>query len=424
MEKIKKLPNISFTVKHDICTGCGICQDACPSKAISIQVVKGNFRPKVNELACKNYSGCHRCYDACPGVGVNLDNVSTTCFTDKEILKDEFVGLYLKCFTGHSNDFDIRYHCASGGMVSQFLIWLLEHNKIDGAVVTAFDRYSPLMVRTFIATTREEVLAAKSSKYAPVTMNHAIQDIKAAQGTRFVVVGLPCHIEGFRKYENLDKRFKEKITGYFAIYCSSGRSFFLTEHVLKKRHIDISKIDSFAYRDNGCLGNMVVKGDDIFHEERFQDYYQPLRSFFVPPRCTMCIDHYGELGDVCFGDIHIAPYIDDKIGVNSIVVRNRVFLDWLYEAKQDGTISLDEISVDVLNKSQVMAHVKKYRNSFFIGFNRLVGRVVPHYDSLRKDGKCFCYLVSFIHTSLQQVIGRHKSLWFLIDLLKGKGAKR
>lgn len=421
---MKNIPNIQFTTKHDICTGCGVCEGACPSHAISMQVKNGNFRPVVNAALCKNSKGCHRCYDSCPGVGVDLQDLASRTFVDKDIQKDKFVGLFLKCFTGHSNEYDIRYHCASGGMVSQFIIWLLEHGKIDGAIVTAFDKNAPLMVRSYIATTREEVLSAKSSKYAPVTLNHAIQDIKNAKGTRYIIVGVPCHIEGFRKYEQMDRKFKEKILGYFAIYCSSGRSFYLTEHVFRERNIDKKKITYFAYRDNGCLGNMVVKVDDISYEERFQDYYQPLRSFFVPRRCTMCIDHYGELGDVSFGDIHIDPYINDTIGVNSLVVRNQLFLGWLYEAKQDGTISLDEIPVELLNKSQVMARVKKYRNSAFVRLNKMLGKVVPLYDVLPKGGNELKWFVAYIHTSIQQTIGKHKYLWFLIKILKGKSAKR
>lgn len=60
-----------------------------------------------------------------------------------------------------------------------------------------------------------------------------------------------------------------------------------------------------------------------FHfTEKYQSYYHPLRSFFVPTRCVMCIDHYGELSDVSFGDIHIEPYMQDTIGINSFIVRN------------------------------------------------------------------------------------------------------
>ena len=414
------IPNINYTTQHNLCTGCGICVGACPSKAISMQVRQGNFRPVIDKEACKNDKGCHRCYDACPGLGINLTDIAEECFKDEQIKTDKLAGSYLKCFTGYSNDYDVRYHSASGGMVSQFLIWLLESGKIDGAVITAFDKDMPLMVRSYIASSREEVLKGKSSKYAPVTLNHAVQDIKAAKGSRYVIVGLPCHIQGFRKYERLDKKFREKIAGYFAIYCSSGRSFYLTEYVLRERKIDRSKLSYFAYRDNGCLGNMVAKGDGINHEERFQNYYHPLRSIFVPRRCTLCVDHYGELGDVCFGDIHIEPYIHDVIGINSVIVRNRKFLDWLYEAKADNVITLDEIAVGVVNKSQVMAYTKKFRNSAFIRYNRLLGMAVPqYYGSLLKGGNQLKWFISFLHTAVQRLIGRHKSLWCFIRILKG-----
>ena len=414
-------PNIGYTVKHDLCTGCGVCEDACPSHAIHVDVKKGCFRPIVDNEMCLNNKGCHRCYDVCPGIGVNLQQLTRECFT--EGVTDELMGHYLKCFVGHSSDFDIRYHCASGGMVSQFLIFLLEKEYIDGAVVTAFNAQAPLLVNSYIARTREEVLMGKSSNYAPVSLNHAIRDIKKAEGTRYIIVGLPCHIEGFRKYEKVDKRFREKVAGYFAIYCSSGRNFHLTEYVFRKRGIQKEKLMYFAYRDNGCLGNMVVKGEGIEYEERFQNYYHPLRSIFVPRRCTMCIDHYGELADVSFGDIHVEPYIQDKVGINSLIVRNHKMLDWLMEAKDEGVIALDEILAKTVNDSQVMARIKKYRNSAFIGFNRMLGKKVPIYDLQLHGGNQLKWLISYLHTNIQQFIGCYKFLWFLIPLVKGKAPK-
>lgn len=56
-------PNIGYTVKHDLCTGCGVCEDACPSHAIHVDVKKGCFRPIVDNEMCLNNKGCHRCYD-------------------------------------------------------------------------------------------------------------------------------------------------------------------------------------------------------------------------------------------------------------------------------------------------------------------------------------------------------------------------
>lgn len=416
--------NISYTLRNDLCTGCGICEGACPSNAITTIVKKGRFIPQIDKGLCKNDKGCHRCFDVCPGLGVDLTRISCEQFSDEGTKTDKMVGRYLKCFTGHSNNEDIRFHCASGGMVSQFLIFLLDKKYIDGAVVTAFDPQNKLLVKSYIATTADEILAAKSSKYAPVSLHNAVKDIKTAKGNRYVIVGLPCHIEGFRKLEAIDRKFREKVIGYFAVYCSSGRTFNLTDYVFKERHINKNDLTYFAYRDEGCLGSLVAKTrDGKSYKESFQSYYHPLRSFFIPRRCLFCIDHYGELGDICFGDIHIEPYINDKIGINSLVVRKKQWIDLLLEAKNEGCITLDEINVDTLNSSQKMAYKKKSRNGEFINLNRKIGRVVPHYDVDYLKNPTFKTSIDYLQNRLQQFIGTHKSLWWLISLLKKDTSK-
>lgn len=249
------ISNINHTLKANLCTGCGICESACPKGAIYTTVDKGNFRPKINSDKCIN---CGLCVKVCPGIGVDLVRLADK-YQSETTYNDKMVGRYEKCFTGYSNDFEVRFHSASGGMVSQFLIWLLENKKIDGAVVTRFDQDSPLLVKTFIATTREDIISARSSKYAPVTLNRVAQDIKAASGSRYVIVGLPCHIQGLRKLMEIDKKLRDKVVGLFGIYCSCGRSFYMTEHVFKERGIPKDKITYFQYRDEGCLGKMVVK---------------------------------------------------------------------------------------------------------------------------------------------------------------------
>lgn len=434
---LKMENNINKTLHNDLCTGCGVCEGACPFDAITTVVEKGNFRPKIDSSKCKN---CGRCIKACPGLGVGL-----VCLADKyqseTTCHNKMVGRYEKCFTGYSNDFEVRYHSASGGMVSQFLIWLLENKKIDGAVVTRFDQENSLLVKTFIATTREDIIAARSSKYAPVTLNRAVQDIKAASGSRYVIVGLPCHIQGLRKLMEIDKKLRDKVVGLFGIYCSCGRSFYMTEQVFKERGIPKDKITYFQYRDEGCLGKMVVKvpegdantirvinnnSESVLsnevrsYKEHYQSYYHPLRSFFIPRRCLFCIDHYAELSDISFGDIHIKPYSDDKIGVNSIIVKNKTWLSLLEECQKAGAIYLDEVPFKTISDSQKMSFKKKGRNGAFINIGKKLGWVVPQYDVDYLRQPTMHDWLDYMQNRGQQFLGRHKALWPLIIKLKSK----
>lgn len=432
-----KVNNISITLKSDLCTGCGICEGACPTGAISTIVEKGNFRPTVNKEKCTN---CGRCIKACPGLGVDLVRLADK-YQSENTNHDKMAGRYEKCFTGYSNDFEVRFHSASGGMVSQFLIWLLENKKIDGAVVTRFDKENPLLVKTFIATTREDIISARSSKYAPVTLNRAVQDIKAASGSRYVIVGLPCHIQGLRKLMEIDKKLRDKVVGLFGIYCSCGRSFYMTEHVFKERGIPKDKITYFQYRDEGCLGKMVVKvpegdantirvinnnSESVLsnevrsYKEHYQSYYHPLRSFFIPRRCLFCIDHYAELSDISFGDIHIKPYSDDKIGVNSIIVKNKTWLSLLEECQKAGAIYLDEVPFKTISDSQKMSFKKKGRNGAFINIGKKFGWVVPQYDVDYLRQPTMHDWLDYVQNRGQQFLGRHKALWPLIIKLKSK----
>lgn len=406
--------NISYTLKHDLCTGCGICSGACPSGAISTVICNGRFLPTVDESRCNNSKGCHRCYDACPGVGVEL--TKGVSFLNGPY-NAPLIGLFHSCYVGYSSDKDLRYHAASGGMVSQFLVWLLENKKIDGAIVSRFEKSNPLKVKSFIARTKEDVLAAKSSKYAPVSMHDAVKELKAAPEGKYVVVGLPCHIQGFRKLEAIDKKLASKVIGHFAIYCSASRTFNFTEYVMKERGIRIDDIDYLAYRDRGNQGGLVVQGKDIDYYQDYRKYCHPLKSIFNPRRCLLCIDHYGELSDISFGDINIAPYNEDKVGINSIIVRTPIWHALLKEAEDSGCIHLDEVESLEVNQSQPSAKMKKGRNMRFIYMLHKLGCVVPQYDiHANYYGKSD--VLQYIMNRVQKFVGRHRSLWFLIRFIK------
>ena len=411
-----KYSNVEKVIRHDICTGCGICIGTCNKGAISITVKDGHFLPEVNNGKCVE---CGLCIKSCPGVGCEISKLSTKFLTDAT-KDDKIVGRYEQCFVGHSTDYDLRYHSASGGMVTQLLVWLLETERIDGAVVTKFDCSKPFMTNTFIATSKEELVDAKSSKYAPVSFHEVAGLIKKANGTRYVIVGLPCHVQGLRKQMEWDKVLEKKVVALFGLYCSCGRTFYLTEHVFRERKIDRSRLTYFAYRDEGCLGSMVAKQGDEVYTEDFQKYYHPLRSFFIPKRCLFCVDHYAQLADISFGDIHIKPYSNDKVGINSIVVRNQKMSEWLQLAKSDGVITLDVLDVTVLNNSQRMARRKFNRVGAYLKIASFFGDEVPRYDLKLPVKNIVKYVVEYCHTRVQQRMGMHKCMWGLITLLKSR----
>ena len=410
--------NVGWTKKNDLCTGCGVCEDVCPVSVIQIDRCGGEYRPSIDDSKC---IGCGKCVKICPGLGVNLNEMGRTFFGGDGIKEDQYIGRYISLYTGNATNEKIRYDASSGGVLSSFLVFLLEKKLIDGAVVTAFSNKDHLTPVSYIAKTKEDVLNAMGSKYCPVALN-AIGNEICKLGGRYVIVGLPCHIHGFRKRAQIDKKFRECIVGYFNIFCSSNRSFNAQKFLLKYFGFNRHKVDKFAFRGNGCLGMLSIESTELQKSVKvpYINYYGALRSFFKPKRCLTCVDHYGMLADINFGDIYIDPYKNDHVGINSIVVRSPYFDKLLHQAEKDGYIYLNSLDAGLLNESQkTMLYPKKRKARAMMFLNKLRGKENPIYDIALPTASVKDY-VSEIVCEIQRFIGRHQLLWGVIYYLFGK----
>ncbi|MDY6892811.1 MAG: coenzyme F420 hydrogenase/dehydrogenase beta subunit N-terminal domain-containing protein [Chloroflexota bacterium] len=239
---------IEAVVKKGLCTGCGTCVGICPLDAIEMTVdhLRGIYVPALDREECNE---CGMCVDVCPGHNVDFRQLNLEIFGKEP--GDILLGNYLNCYTGYAADSDIRYNSASGGLVTALLIFALEEGLIDGALVTKMRDDRPLEPEPFIARTREEIISAARSKYCPVPANIAVKEIlKAREGERFAVVGLPCHIHGIRNAERVNKTLAERIVLHVGLFCAHTDTFALAELVLQKHRIDKEHVASFDYR--GC----------------------------------------------------------------------------------------------------------------------------------------------------------------------------
>ena len=388
---------IKEIVKDDLCTGCGTCVALCPEEAIKLTINerKGIYVPEIDEEKCND---CGVCYEVCPGHEVDFKHLNLEIFGKEP--EDILIGNYLNCYIGHATDYDIRYNSASGGLITQLLIFALEEGIIDGALVTGMKKDNPLEPEPFIARTREEIIKASKSKYCPVPANIALKKIlDSEEGEKFAVVGLPCHIHGIRKAEQTNKKLKEKIVLHFGIVCNHTPTFLATEFLFKKVKIKKGDVKKLDYRGEGWPGGMLIttkNGNKIFIPHFSSNYWSIVfNSFFFPMRCTLCNDKICELADVSFADAWLPELMkDNNAGISLIISRNETSEEILNKATLKEKIELKKVNENVVLQSQSLYEVKSQLKAR-IRILKIFGKKNPAYHQNLLNSDFYDYLRAF-----------------------------
>jgi coenzyme F420 hydrogenase subunit beta len=380
-KQMSKSINIDNVVEEGLCIGCGTCISVCPTDSIKMEVDhrQGIYFPHVDKENCRQ---CGMCMQVCPGQTVDFKQMNQEIFG--KIPQDVLFGNYSNCYIGHANDNVIRFNATSGGLVTALLVFALEQKMINGALVTRMNPDKPLQPQPFIARTREEIIAASKSKYCPVPANTALKEIlKSKEGEKFAVVGLPCHIEGIRKAEAINKKLKDKIILHLGLFCAHTDGFRQTEFVLNKYSIKKDQVTSFQYRGHGWPGSVVIQlANGKEYLIPFQKYINwHMLWLYSPHGCQWCMDGCAEFADASFGDAWLPEYRQDNLGKSVIITRNNIANDLIEKATQTGKIQLTNIKAEKIAESQKsllyskkigsIARIKLFQRSKDISQNKI-----------------------------------------------------
>ena len=364
--KSKKSITIDKVVKSNLCTGCSTCVSLCSNSAIKMNLNSGRhlYEPIVDSSLCNN---CGMCLKVCPGNGVDFNLLNDILFQTKP--KNHLIGNYINIYTGHSSDYNTRFNSSSGGMVTQLLSFMLKEKIVDGVVVIKNDK-NMLEPYPILTNDINEVFQSKGSKYCPVPVNSILKEIMNRDG-KFVVVGLPCHIQGIRKATQINKSLSNKII-CFGLICNHSPNSDATRLLLEKFEINIDDVKKINWRGNGWPGGVIINMKD--GKENFIPSYTAWKILNRPEfwslRCTICTDTLCELADISFGDAWLPKYVStDKIGTNIIVARTKLGDDMLNSASDNKEIELEKSSPnDLINSQKGNLYFKKncYKSKEFI----------------------------------------------------------
>ncbi|HJH25406.1 MAG TPA: hypothetical protein C5S37_01250, partial [Methanophagales archaeon] len=377
---IKSEATIEEIVEEGLCTGCGTCSGICPNSAIKIVInAEGVYVPELVNDKCNK---CGICFNSCPGKYFDFDNFNLGIFDKKP--ENILLGNFINCYLAHATDREIRYNSASGGLVTSLLIYALEKGIIDGALVTRMKKDNPLESEPFIARTKGEIIEASKSKYCPVPANVALKEIvESKEGEKFAVVGLPCHIQGIRKAERVNKKLREKIVFHLGIFCSHTDSFRGTKLLLRKLSIKDKEVKKISYRGEGWPGKIQINlknGDQRYISNQSSLWNIIFNSFFsTPTRCLLCNDLTAEFADISFGDPWLPEIVSkEQVGKSIIISRTKQGEDLLNATNSDRYIESSQIEPEkVIQSQRNFLHFKKVNLGERVKLRRLFGKKSP-----------------------------------------------
>jgi len=398
-------------VDAGLCVRCGACEPACP-----VDIIRFDERafPYITEEQ-KCITTCIRCLKVCPGEIFDFNGMDDEMFGMKPH-PESITGIVRRSMVSFALDESVRAKGASGGFVTQLLIYMLDQKMIDGALVLGHTSENGYEITPFIARTREDLKKAQASKYVVAPHLKALKEIEEVEG-RYAVVALPCHIHAIKRYQKVSKNLRERIKVLIGLYCSVAFDPVLIDDIIEKGKTTREEVVDVRFRAGTWPGGIEVELRDgsvrtPLKFEAMPDYFNTFKLFYTAPRCYMCIDYSAEYADISVGD----PWLrgeDGKLlfedGRTTVLTRTEIGDRLIDDAVRDGYINVKEIPLETyMVNFEKNAKSKREFVPKNIRMRRLLGLRAPRYSRPLSRRGLLTYIPLAIKISLLELSVRHK----------------
>jgi coenzyme F420 hydrogenase subunit beta len=185
-------------VTSGLCTGCAACIVVCPHDVLNYNDGDGVYRPWKVEAdggptdCTHGVKGCTMCTRACPRFRTWETEIDTFMF-GRERTEEEVAGISGDILLVRAADEAVRDNGQDGGLVSAILIWALEHEVIDAALVSALEGDgTSWKAIPAVARTRDQVLATAGSRYTYSANTLAYAEAVEGGAEKIALVGMSC----------------------------------------------------------------------------------------------------------------------------------------------------------------------------------------------------------------------------------------
>jgi len=292
----------SEVVTSGLCTGCAGCVIACPHDVIGYRHEPGAYKPfhlepELGPSDCVHgQKGCTSCTRACPRFG-DWESSASEHLVGHARKPDEMAGVYSDIMLVRAGDNTVFAKGQDGGLVSAILIWALENDIIDGALVSNLEgNGSAWKAKPSVATNRDEVLASAGSRYTYSANTLAFDEAIERGLSNLAMVGMSCQssiapVMWHRKLGKVSKPFKLNI----GLLCSKTFDDSMFEELFGMKY-GLKVNDIVKMNIKGVFQLWMKNGD--YHEINLKECHAWTRE-----GCTHCPDFAAEHADISTGGI-------------------------------------------------------------------------------------------------------------------------
>ena len=289
-------------VTTGLCTGCAGCVVVCPHDVLGYRDDRGIYKPFQTEEGfgpgdCSHgQKGCTTCTRACPRFRGWEPEIDEFLF-GREREPAELSGIHQDIVLARSSDPELQEAGQDGGLVSAILVYALEHDVVDAALVSYLEGDGTSWKAVpGVARTRADVIAAAGSRYTYSANTLAYAEAVEGGAERIALVGMSCQssvppVLKARKAGKVARRLSLSI----GLLCSKTFDDAIFEELLEAKY-GLARAEIAKMNIKGRLQVWMRNGD--YHEVPLKECHP-----FTREGCELCPDFAAEHADISTGGI-------------------------------------------------------------------------------------------------------------------------
>lgn len=311
-----KNKNIDF----EQCTGCEMCVQLCPTKAIEMQEnAEGFLFPDVDDSKCVR---CGQCAARCPVIAP----------INAEVLNSDVL------YSGYEKSLTYQERCSSGGIFGLLADRILQSGGVVFGAV--FDAETKTIKHVSSDEfTLNDILRSKYVQSRVGNIYKKVKEILTTTDKKVLFCGTPCQIEGLIRF--LNKEYENLITVDFVCHgVPSPGIFRATLEDEEKKYNAVIKNVTFREKDPNGKGEeylylYLYDGRRIaYKSQEYFYYYLFLYNCILRNSCMTCTRAESHKADLTLAD------------------------DWLQKWQKDPRIGVSLIRINTNKGKQVFASLK------------------------------------------------------------------